>query len=204
MEHEENNELQTTMTRFHETLSDFANHVKKTSIIRPPLNRWMVVTGCKKIGDVVQFVREQFNMNGLIENTDWFLLENREPDPCCIYNLLYDHNGKILVLRHFQHLLLGTNRYHFWMNLFDDSESDYPYIQAPNPTKECYYDARMSSKERYYAEVNEGKRPDKFQFTGCVVILTDASTYDFYVTENQVPSNFITSLKGRSCLIECK
>lgn len=165
--------------------------------------RWFVITDSQKKGNVMQIIREQFAKDNLLENRDWFLFSSGDPTPNAIYNLLYDHNGKILVLENYYELLKGEERYLFWKHLFEDPSYDYPEIGVPNPDKGLYYKVNtLSSKERDFAEKN-GTRPDRFKFTGCVILLTKAKNrYDFYVTENQIPEDYRCSLMQRAKIYE--
>ena len=199
MKHEDTGEFQIRMDSFKMQLEDYANYIKNGSQYLFP--RWMVVTGCCNLANAVQIVRDQFTENGLEEGKDWFLFEDGNPKPNAIYDLLYDHNERIVVLNQYKKLLKGELSYLFWKHLFESSDPKAHDIYVPRDGKN-YYDANMlSAKEKYYAEVNEGKRPNHFKFTGCVVLLTDATTYDFYVTENKVPNEYINSLRARALLV---
>ncbi|MBO7481148.1 MAG: hypothetical protein J6T63_03460 [Bacteroidales bacterium] len=200
MKHEDTDEFQIKIDSFKILLEDYANYIKNGSQYLFP--RWMVVTGCCNLTNAVQMVRDQFTENGLEEGKDWFLFEDGNPKPNAIYDLLYDHNGRIVVLNQYKKLLKGELSYLFWKHLFESPDPKAHDIYAPRDGKN-YYDANMlSPKEKYFAEVNEGKRPNHFKFTGCVVLLTDVSANEFYVKENQVPSNYITSLKNRALLVK--
>ena len=193
------------LEHFNHFMERYADYIKSDSIQKRDIlehffTRWSTVTCGGKVPEAIARLENIFAAKGLKKEQDWFVesldgVKGSSPEK--IYDLLYAHNNKIVVLQGFEEIPKGSDRYHFWKHLFEyyDVIHDFPVTSCPKESSKYYDVAAVSHRDRYYLEVNEHKLPNKFQFTGLVILLSDKESRGSILKD--VDPNYYTSLRDR-------
>ena len=191
-------------------MESYAEYIKsdstqKRNILEHYFTRWTTAMCGNNVPKVIDLLDEIFTANGLEKDRHWVVKElagAAGSRPEVIYDTLYAHNNQIVVLHGFEDILKGSDRYLFWKHLFEyyDVIHDFPVTYCPKESAKYYDVARLTTRERYYQEVYEHRLPNKFKFTGMVILLSDQKKCCDIL--QQVKPNYQSSLRDRCCWIE--
>lgn len=138
---------------------------------------------------------------GLKESVDYFITKLSDTSPKGLYNMMYSYNGKIIVIDDAANIFGGNNRIAFWKSIADTNPTplEAPFTDSTKERTGNYYTvtSSMNRRDRFYKEAGlEYKRsdlsvdrtpklvrvqkaiPNKFVFTGCVIIISNQSPND--------------------------
>lgn len=138
---------------------------------------------------------------GLKEGVDYFITKLSDTTPKGLYNMMYTYNGKIVVIDDAANIFSGNNRVAFWKSIADTNPTplEAPFTDSTKEKAGNYYTQtpNMNRRDRFYKEAGlEYRRsdlsmdktpklvrvpkaiPNKFVFTGCVIIISNQSPND--------------------------
>lgn len=193
------------LKHFNQFMESYADYIKSDSIQKREIlehyfTRWSTVMCGDNVPKAITRLEEIFSAQGLRKDFHWVVetLDGAQgSSPENIYDLLYAHNNKIVVLQGFENVLKGENRYLFWKGLFEyyDVIHEFPETRCPKESSKYYDAGTLNRREQYYQEVNEHKLPNKFRFTGLVILLSDQKSRGAILKD--VDPNYQISLRDR-------
>lgn len=194
------------LAAYNEDLANLYSYVKAASNVvikhkkdRMFLTRCCLVTGTSGTSKTWT-VEAALKENGMKKDVDYYITNLAANTANALYNMLYTHNGKIIVLDDCNNIFSGGNRIAFWKVAAETTPKP---LGAPNidttKTSNIYYNPKSvrNRRDRFYREAGwapktdeemsaEGKGrvtthlkkvpkgiPDTFLFDGCVIVISN-------------------------------
>lgn len=189
---------------YKEEIEDLSNYVEAAVdvVVKKKKNRLFLTRCCLVTGtsgtSKTFTVEKALEQNGLKKNVDYYITNLAANTAQALYNMLYENNGKIVILDDAPNVFSGNNRIAFWKVAAETTPKP---LGAPSvdttKTNNIYYkpSSIRNRKDRFYKEAGWAPKtaeeelashsrsghlkrvpagiPSTFSFDGCVIIIAN-------------------------------